>query len=490
MNKKRSLLKFNYKTLLVASMICISSCKKESKISEPLNLEQVTKIKEYLKGPTMVIKNYSEVQNKLSSINLGTLNNMMSGSSRKEKLMSVNMPEVYEGFAVNKDSVIVISGNGHTSYVFQVALASPHSRSFQNLTIDESDDGIIAFVNTYTPSSSWISKWQSGQPGEFDGDISITRLNLTGNIITNTLESNGNSFGVANKKDNIISLNARPTLSYAQVCETTTYYYSVPYNCAGGNHGPGDQNCPYTGDSAAGYRTASATITSCTESNGGGGGGGGGGGTTPSVPPGYNPCPTTPVPVSRIRNTGKTFAVLPPSNTPCDPVIAPPVVTSSINNFIIDPKTQATYPRFTDMLKKLEGFVATDRKVMDALKLYSGFTEAEILQRVKWNAGPTIIIKELPAGEFGYFNPTESKTAFFVSASWARGLEATNLKETREATGFMLAVTVLHEFVHLARSANGLSNDYEYGFGFENVAFGMRVENAQALKYSYRLYAK
>lgn len=165
--------------------------------------------------------------------------------------------------------------------------------------------------------------------------------------------------------------------------------------------------------------------------------------------------------------------------------------TSSVGNFIIDKSTQDKYPKFTDLIKRLESFVANDKKVMDALIKWSGYNREQILEKVKFGQGPTITVKEL-TGKYGYFDRAENPDVINIDASWVRGLETANLLETQEATGFLLAVTALHEFVHQSRAANGLDRNYEYGYGFEQSAFGLIIENDGAAPYNYRfrLYKK
>ena len=160
-----------------------------------------------------------------------------------------------------------------------------------------------------------------------------------------------------------------------------------------------------------------------------------------------------------------------------------------INNFVIDYETQAKYPKFTTLLKDLKGFVKTDTKVLDALKKWSGFSEAEILSKVEFGQGPKIIVKEL-TGKYGYFNKAENPNIINIDAGWVRGLESANLLSTRQATGFLLAVTILHEFVHQARASKGLDRNLEYGVKFENSAFGLVIESTNAGSYSYRFYGK
>lgn len=162
-----------------------------------------------------------------------------------------------------------------------------------------------------------------------------------------------------------------------------------------------------------------------------------------------------------------------------------------VNNFVLDKATQDKYPKFTDLIKRLENFVANDKRVMDALIKWSGYNREQILDKIKFGQGPTIVVKEM-TGKYGYFDKGENPNVINIDASWVRGLESANLLETQEATGFFLGVTVLHEFVHQARSVNGLDRNYEYGYGFEQSAFGLIIENDGMAPYNYRfrLYKK
>lgn len=127
---------------------------------------------------------------------------------------------------------------------------------------------------------------------------------------------------------------------------------------------------------------------------------------------------------------------------------------------------------------------------MNSLKQWSGFSEAQILDQVEFGKGPNLVVKDLN-GMFGYFKAGENPNVMNIDAIWVRGLEQANLVSTQKATAFLLAVTVLHEFVHQARTANGYPKDnYEYGAGFEELAFGLQINEVNASEYSYRLYKK
>jgi hypothetical protein len=215
----------------------------------------------------------------------------------------------------------------------------------------------------------------------------------------------------------------------------------------------------------------------------GGGGGGGSGGSGGDYNPVCNPniAPGTSVQPDQPRPCGQVY-------TPIT-VINDFTVNSAAGKFVMSNADQAAYPRFTEMVKNLYSFVQNDTKVLNALKHWSGFSESQILEKVQFGKGPTIIIKDI-TGACGYFSRAENPNAIFIDAGWVRGLEQANLTSTKQATSFLLAVTVLHEFVHQARAANNLDKDYEYGEGFEIMSFGLVIKASNAADYSYRFYQK
>ncbi|HWV73571.1 MAG TPA: hypothetical protein VN040_17740 [Pseudosphingobacterium sp.] len=202
-----------------------------------------------------------------------------------------------------------------------------------------------------------------------------------------------------------------------------------------------------------------------------------------------SPDPHGPGIPSPVTNPGTPIPVQP--GTPGGS--APPTKTElGANRFVMKDIDQSKYPRFTTMVKGLKSFVQNDKKVMEALVKWSGFTEAEILSKIEFGKGPEIVIKDLgSSSKYGYFDAVENPNVVNINSSWVNGLEIANLTSTQEATAFLLGVTLLHEFVHQARAANNLDqHTYEYGLGFENIAFGVVINRNNAGKYSYRMYQK
>lgn len=243
--------------------------------------------------------------------------------------------------------------NGHTIYVFTAKLSSKRAISFQNLTIDEGPDQTLAFINTYTPTKKWINDWKKGKgkAGKFEGDISVVYLKL---------DNTTNAAGNAPINGKISAIKNTNSIANAQGCNTTTYYYEVPYFCGSGNHGPGDPRCVLTGEDAAGYTIVSSTVTECDPNHPGGGGGGG---TSPTPPGDYAPCEGVPQPASAIRTTGKVMSTPP---TECDPVVPQP--TKDIRNKTTDPCISKTIEEVLGNNNDIEGILADIIRQFDASK--------------------------------------------------------------------------------------------------------------------------
>lgn len=143
---------------------------------------------------------------------------------------------------------------------------------------------------------------------------------------------------------------------------------------------------------------------------------------------------------------------------------------------------ELNYPRFTSMVKNLKTFVKNNPKVLNALQFYSGFTKQKILDYLTFGQGPKIKIEEM-SGIFGYYNKEVSSNTLHLRASYVRGLEIAHLQSTQDATSFLLAVTILHEFVHLGTNQNNISEGgYDFGLGFERDAFNVIVDETNSSK--------
>ena len=285
--------KFNLKLTLMAFVLFlfVNSCKKELYNGEKIDPARQKEMLAYKNGPKVEIIDLAQFKSKVNINASGTLKEeFVVASASKSKVMSIHTAETYLGFKIITDSIKVIKAKGHTMYIFPVVLPSKKAISFQNLTIDESATGTVAFVNTYTPTKKWIEAWKKGHPGKFEGEVSVKYLKL----------NNGSKSPI------------QKTIAVAQICTTTTYYFEVPYNCASGEHAPGDSGCTLVGGEMAGYALYEALVTECVDDP-----------NTP--PPPYNPCPGAPPAVSGKKSFGNKIMVAPPTN--CDSVERDPLDT-------------------------------------------------------------------------------------------------------------------------------------------------------------------
>ncbi|WP_128546875.1 hypothetical protein [Larkinella soli] len=165
--------------------------------------------------------------------------------------------------------------------------------------------------------------------------------------------------------------------------------------------------------------------------------------------------------------------------------------------FILSPEVQRIYPRFSELIKSLPAFVDNDSKVRDALVAYCNLPYSKIKPLLKFSRGPEIQVVDLYAQEkqklYGncICQGPSSPNIMQVDIRYVKGLEQASLLSTRQATAFLLAVVVLHEFVHYNRSVNNFPEyGYDFGFGLERDAFGVTIAKDNAGKFYYRLYQK
>ncbi|MFH7010857.1 DUF6443 domain-containing protein [Flavobacterium sp. FlaQc-52] len=146
---------------------------------------------------------------------------------------------------------------------------------------------------------------------------------------------------------------------------------------------------------------------------------------------------------------------------------------------------EKTRPRFTKTVKQLHNFVKNSPEILDWLSRYSGFTTMEVLSELEYGAGGTLLT-EITKAEFGETPPDGTMK---VNLKWANGLEIVKNNERLQATSFLVAITILHEFVHYGRIKNNLSEGiYEYGDGFEESIFNKETidkDNAYKLLEKY-----
>ena len=147
---------------------------------------------------------------------------------------------------------------------------------------------------------------------------------------------------------------------------------------------------------------------------------------------------------------------------------------------------ETLYPNFTNVVKNLKTFVKNSPEVMSALQKWSGFTKQQILDKLTFGKGPTVKVVE-GLDSYSSYNRATNESVLKMSASWVRGLEAAVLPATKRGTAFIIAVSILHEFVHYGTGRNNISEgQYDFGWGFERSAFHVIVNDLNANEVSLR----
>jgi hypothetical protein len=240
---------------------------------------------------------------------------------------------------------------------------------------------------------------------------------------------------------------------------------------------PDGDPCNCSGDEVYAYSTYSI-VTVCFDGGGGGGGfvGSGSSGSTQTPPsnggggnliPTYQDYAIAPFTWTYVNDDGSTFNDNYPNTNP---------------DFQFDPNDNYgnLYPNFTNLVKNLKTFVKNSPEVLNALQKWSGFSKQQILDKLTFGHGPIIKVEEM-SGRFGFYNKNTSENTLHMRASYVRGLEQSQLASTKQATAFLLAVTILHEFVHYGTGLNNISEgQYDFGLGFERDAFNVIVDDDNA----------
>ena len=155
---------------------------------------------------------------------------------------------------------------------------------------------------------------------------------------------------------------------------------------------------------------------------------------------------------------------------------------------------QIKYPKFTQMVKVLKAYVQSNPVILNKLIEISGMTQSQILDKLTFGQGPQIelipglLVYGQPAfGAFDHSNPN----ILMVNENFAMGLQQTTNSVTEQATSFLLAVTILHEFVHYGNYLTGYdTNGQETGNLFENEVFGIKINKVTAHQYIVRFLNK
>lgn len=137
---------------------------------------------------------------------------------------------------------------------------------------------------------------------------------------------------------------------------------------------------------------------------------------------------------------------------------------------------QQKYPDLYRALKNLTTNIANNPQILFALEKYTGLTTYQIFHYLDINSVDGPIIK---LGKFvSDYGGTEQDKSL-IAERLVNALESTTSGYEYAKLSFLSSVTLLHEFVHWARTLSGLpsgngiwGNKNEYGGLFETKAFG------------------
>ncbi len=152
------------------------------------------------------------------------------------------------------------------------------------------------------------------------------------------------------------------------------------------------------------------------------------------------------------------------------------------------------YPRFYKVLSQLTGFLKENPDVLQTLADDTKLTKEQVLQFMDIKSPEGQIIK---AAQFILKDPNDFRFGqagypkSYVNVDLIKTFEGLQTPAFIQGTSFLLAVTVLHEFVHWGRSYNILKSDrpngQDYGSYWEQRTFGMVTGiNKATINLSYK----
>ena len=160
---------------------------------------------------------------------------------------------------------------------------------------------------------------------------------------------------------------------------------------------------------------------------------------------------------------------------------------------------ETLYPKLTNVLKNDLPKIAQNQIVIDVINEITDAPKETIKEALQWGKGPTIQIQQLggegDAEKYGSYRGHLSDDyldTLFLDIDLVNEFEDSNITEISDALSFLIAVTILHEYVHLGDMVFGdnfwgdlfFNEDYdpenEAGIIFEMNIFGEAVwrENA------------
>lgn len=149
------------------------------------------------------------------------------------------------------------------------------------------------------------------------------------------------------------------------------------------------------------------------------------------------------------------------------------------------------YPRLYQVLEKLPQYLKNNPEILETLSKDTGITKEQILKFMDINSSEGQVIKLAKMKNFGQ----SASPVSYLNAGLVTTFEGLQTAAFIQGTSFLLAVTVLHEFVHWGRAYNILSSDApnnkwgetDYGNYWEQRTFGtVTGVNQETINLSYK----
>ena len=144
------------------------------------------------------------------------------------------------------------------------------------------------------------------------------------------------------------------------------------------------------------------------------------------------------------------------------------------------------YPKLTDYLKNQISKITLNERIMLALQGYGQFTDKQIQDLLNWGDGPIIEILDISSvfnkDAYGLFSP-QTSNKLYLDKSLAEEMESSSGIKS-EALLFLVAVTILHETVHLGDlNFDNKKWEFEAGNTFERYVYGEMINEGNAQKH-------
>lgn len=150
------------------------------------------------------------------------------------------------------------------------------------------------------------------------------------------------------------------------------------------------------------------------------------------------------------------------------------------------------YPKFTKLVKTdLATYLKQNPHIIHAIQKLTKLSLSQILSNLIWNKGPVIKIEQLPRDYWGglpigKFDPKEN----LLKINLEDVIKFENSSGVnKEAYWFLLAVTILHEYVHYGDfHYDGIQDKFEIGEKFEFIIYGKLIRDVNDAKKELLFY--